>query len=118
MILFFWVLQNSEFLSKKLPRKWVKKIERFSANAQAIRSVSNWQIVIKAYLIQVIIHSVIIVAAILLSSNYILPLVEGTKFGNAFGALITLIIISPFLWALSLRRVAVKEVSILLEERK
>ena len=108
----------SEFLSKKLPRKWVKKIERFSANAQAIRSVSNWQIVIKAYLIQVIIHSVIIVAAILLSSNYILPLVEGTKFGNAFGALITLIIISPFLWALSLRRVAVKEVSILLEERK
>ena len=108
----------SGFLSKKLPRKWLKKIERYSANAQSIRSVSNWQIVIKAYLIQVIIHSVIIVAAILLSSNYILPLVEGTKFGNAFGALITLIIISPFLWALSLRRVAVKEVSILLEERK
>lgn len=108
----------SEFLSKKLPRKWVKKIERYSANAQSIRSVSNWQIVIRAYLTQVIIHSVIIVAAILLSSKYILPLVEGTKFGNAFGALITLIIISPFLWALSLRRVAVKEVSMLLEERK
>lgn len=108
----------SEFLSKKLPRKWIKKIERHSANAQAIRSVSNWQIVIKAYLTQVIIHSVIIVAAILLSSNYILPLVEGTKFGNAFGALITLIIISPFLWALSLRRVAVKEVTVLMEERK
>ncbi|MET0760340.1 MAG: TrkA C-terminal domain-containing protein, partial [Flavobacterium sp.] len=33
-------------------------------------------------------------------------------------ALITLIIISPFLWALSLRRVAVKEVAILREERK
>ena len=108
----------SEFLSKKLPRKWVKKIERYSANAQSIRSVSNWQIVIRAYLTQVIIHSVIIVAAILLSSKYILPLVEGTKFGNAFGALITLIIISPFLWALSLRRVAGKEVSMLLEERK
>lgn len=108
----------SEFLSKKLPRKWIKKIERYSANAQAIRSVSNWQIVIRAYFTQVIIHSVIIVAAILLLSKYILPLAEGIKFGNVFGLLITLIIISPFLWALSLRRVAVKEVTILMEERK
>ena len=108
----------SEFLSRKLPRRWLKKIERYSANAQSIRSVSNWQIVLKAYLTQVIIHSAVIIGAILLSSKYILPLVEGTKFGNAFGALITLFIISPFLWALSLRRVAVKEVSQLLEERK
>lgn len=108
----------SEYLAKNLPRKWTKKIERFSANAQAIKSVSNWQIVLRAYLIQVIIHSVIIVAAILLASEYILPMVEGSRFGHALGALITLVIISPFLWALSLRRVAVNEVGILMQERK
>lgn len=108
----------SEYLETKLPRKWTKKIERYSANAQSIKLVSTWQIVVRAFLIQVIIHSVIIVAVILLSSKYILPLVEGSQFGNALGALITLIIISPFLWALSLRRVAVKEVAILREERK
>jgi CPA2 family monovalent cation:H+ antiporter-2 len=108
----------SEFLAKKLPRRWIKKIERYSANAQSIRSVSNWQKVFKAYLIQVILVSVIIVATILLSSQFILPLVQGFKFGNALGALITLIVLSPFLWALSLRRVAVNEVAILMEERK
>lgn len=108
----------SEYLEKKLPRKWTKKIERYSANAQSIKSVSNWQIVVRAFLTQVIIHSVIIVAIILVSSKFILPLVKGSPFGNIFGALITLIIISPFLWALSLRRVAVKEVAILREERK
>jgi CPA2 family monovalent cation:H+ antiporter-2 len=108
----------SEFLAKKLPRRWLKKIERYSANAQAIRSVSNWQIVLRAYLSQVVIHSVIIVAVILLSSKYILPLVEGSKFGNALGALITIIVLSPFLWALSWRRVAVEEVSVLMEERR
>jgi CPA2 family monovalent cation:H+ antiporter-2 len=108
----------SEFLAKKLPRRWIKKIERYSANAQSIRSVSNWQKVLKAYLIQVILVSVIIVATILLSSQFILPLVQGFKFGNALGALITLIVLSPFLWALSLRRVAVNEVTILMEERK
>jgi CPA2 family monovalent cation:H+ antiporter-2 len=108
----------SEYLSKKLPRRWTKRIERYSANAQAIKSVSNWQIVINAYLVQVIVHSVIIVAAILLSSKYLLPLVKDFQFGNAIGALITLVVLSPFLWALSLRRVAVNEVAILLEERK
>ena len=108
----------SEFLEDKLPRKWIKRIERYSANTQAIKLASNWQIVVRAFLTQVIIHSVIIVAVILLSSKYILPLVQNLNFGNLFGALITLLIISPFLWALSLRRVAVKEVAILREERK
>jgi len=108
----------SEFLSKKLPRKWIKRIERYSANTQSIKSVSNWQKVINSYLTFVIVVSVIIVATILLSSRFILPMVENFKFGNALGALITLLFLSPFLWALSMRRVAAEEVSILMEERK
>ncbi len=108
----------SDYLEKKLPRRWIKRISRYSTNAQAIRSVSTWQVVLRAYLTQIIIHSIIIAAIILLSSEFVLPVVENSKFGNAIAALITLVIISPFLWALSLRRVAVKEVEILFEERK
>ncbi len=108
----------SGYLEKKLPRKWVKRIQLYSANTEEIKSLSNWQIVLRSYLTQVIIHSIIIVAVILLSSNFILPMVQGSKFGHAIAALITLVILSPFLWALSLRRVAVKEVYILMQERK
>jgi CPA2 family monovalent cation:H+ antiporter-2 len=108
----------SEYLEKKLPRKWLKRISRYSTNAQAIRSVSIWQVVLRAYMLQIIIHTIIITAIILLSSKFVLPLVENSKFGNAIAALITIIILSPFLWALSLRRVAVKEVEILFKERK
>ena len=108
----------SSYLEKKLPRKWVKRIQLYSANTEEIKSISNWQIVLRSYLTQVIIHSIIIVAIILLSSNFILPMVQGSKFGHAIAALITLVILSPFLWALSLRRVAVKEVGILMEEKK
>ena len=108
----------SIYLEKKLPRRWVKKIERYSANTEAIKSVSSWQILLKAYLTQVIIHSIIIVAIILLSSKYILPLVEDSRFGNAIAALITVVILSPFLWALSLRRVAVEQVQELMQVRK
>jgi CPA2 family monovalent cation:H+ antiporter-2 len=108
----------SEYLEKKLPRKWVKRIARYSANAQAIRSISTWQIVLRAYMLQIIIHTIIITAIILLSSKFVLPLVENYQFGNPIAALITIIIIAPFLWALALRRVAVKEVEILFKERK
>lgn len=106
------------YLEKKLPRKWIRRIDRYSANAQAIRSVSTWQVVIRAHLLQIVLHTIIITSVILLSSKYVLPLVENSKFGNAIAALITIVIISPFLWALSLRRVAVKEVDQLFEERK
>lgn len=108
----------SSYLEKKLPRKWVKRIQLYSANTEEIKSISNWQIVLRSYLTQVIIHSIIIVAIILLSSNFILPMVQGSKFGHAIAALITLVILSPFLWALSLRRVAVEQVGILLQEKK
>ncbi|HTG66034.1 MAG TPA: cation:proton antiporter [Flavobacterium sp.] len=108
----------SGYLEKKLPRKWIRRIDRYSANAQAIRSVSTWQVVIRAHLLQIILHTIIITSVILLSSKFVLPLVVNSKFGNAIAALITIVIISPFLWALSLRRVAVKEVDQLFEERK
>jgi len=108
----------SEILEKKLPRKWVRAIDVYSSNAQSIKSVSNWQKFIRSSITQVIIHSVIIIAIILLSSKYILPIVEDSKFGNAIAAIITLIIISPFLWAMSLRRVAVEEVNQLRHERR
>ncbi|WP_298396788.1 cation:proton antiporter [Flavobacterium sp.] len=108
----------SSFVEKKLPKKWVKRIQLYSANTEEIKSKSNWQIVLRSYLTQVVLHSIIIVAIILLSSTYLLPLVQDSKAGNVIAALITVVILSPFLWALSLRRVAVKQVQILMEEKK
>ncbi|HMI08044.1 MAG TPA: cation:proton antiporter [Flavobacterium sp.] len=108
----------SDYLVKKLPRKWTKRIERYSANAQSIKSASNWQIVLRAYITQVVIHSVIIIAITLLSTRYFLPLVITTNHGNELAAVITLVVLAPFLWALSLRRVAVNEVQELMLVRR
>ncbi|MCW2120710.1 cation:proton antiporter [Flavobacterium sp. 7A] len=108
----------SEFLEKKLPRRITKKINRYSTNAQAIRAVSTWQVVIRTHLIHIVVHTIIITSIILLCSKFVIPLVEHSKFGNAIAALITMVIISPFLYALSLRKIAVKEVASLFKERK
>ena len=111
-------LPFSEYLAHKLPRKWTKRIERYSASTQAIKTVSLWQTVINAFLIQVIVLVVIILAIILLSSRFILPLVDDYHLGNSLGALIILVILSPFLWALAFRRVAAAEVEQLMQDRK
>ncbi|WP_348800511.1 cation:proton antiporter domain-containing protein [Flavobacterium adhaerens] len=111
-------LPFSEYLANKLPRKLTKRIERYSASTQAIRTVSLWQTVINAYLIQVIALVVIILAIIILSARFLLPLVNEFHLGNSIGALITLSIIAPFLWALAFRRVATAEMEQLMQDRK
>ncbi len=108
----------AKLLHKLLPRRWTKIIERYSANAQSIRTVTTWQIVLRTFLLQVVIHTSIIVAGIVLSARFVLPLAKGTTWITILIALGTLTILSPFLYALSLRRIAVKEVQMLMKERK
>lgn len=106
------------FIEKKLPKRWVKRIEIYSANAQAIKTVSTWRKVIKDYIFQVTIHSIILVAIIQMSKRFLMPLMDDYSYGNVVTAVITFIIITPFLWALSLRRIAPNEVQELLKNKK
>jgi CPA2 family monovalent cation:H+ antiporter-2 len=80
-------------LERKLP-EMVKKIARYSTNTQAIKSATTWQVVLRTTMLQIVIHTIIITAIILLSSKFVL---ESLKFGNAIAALITIIIISHFM---------------------
>ncbi|MBQ0118040.1 MAG: cation:proton antiporter [Flavobacterium sp.] len=105
-------------INDKLPIKWKKAIENYSNNSQSIKSTSTWQVFIKSTLINVIINTVIIIAIILISQAYLLPWVSKSNFGNTIAALITLIVIMPFIWALSLKRVGGKAFDQLREERK
>ncbi|UMY65169.1 MULTISPECIES: cation:proton antiporter [unclassified Flavobacterium] len=106
------------FLQRKLPRKWLRRIERYAERTNSGKSASNWQIVIRAYLVQVLVHSVIIISLILLAGRYLLPLGEGSITGTLLVAVLTLLLLSPFLWALSMRRVATEQVNVLLQERR
>ncbi|MFD2892671.1 cation:proton antiporter [Flavobacterium chuncheonense] len=109
---------TAEIIESKLPKKWIKKIELYSANTQAIKTVSTWQKVIRAYIIQVALFSIIIFAIILLSKHLLLPIMEDIPYGNILTAIITFIVLAPFLWALSLKRVATNDVKELLKNKK
>ncbi|WP_296143802.1 cation:proton antiporter [uncultured Flavobacterium sp.] len=105
-------------LEKILPNKFIKAIESYSSSSQTIKATSNWVLFLRTSILQIIIHSVLIIAIILLSSRVFLPMVNGSQWANVAIATATLLCIAPFLYALSLRKIAVKPYEELKAENK
>lgn len=99
--LYYW-------LEKKLPMKWKLAINQYGTGAQTIQAESDWKIVLRSYLGVIIVNSVIIMALILLSEKFLLPVVGGYIANNTTASVITsfitLIVMAPFMWALAIRR--------------
>lgn len=103
------------FLERNLPKKWVAGINRYSSSTAGISSLSDWKILLKAYTFNTIIHSVILIAIVFLGSRYLKPfitehIINGNN-GLIISLVITLIIMTPFLWALAIRRMEKKAYS-------
>lgn len=90
-----------------LPKKWKENLDRYSAATQSVSALSNWQLFVRKYIGNTVVHTILSVAVILLSSNYLYPFLqeqsEGALWGTLLTIVITLIVISPFLHALSFR---------------
>lgn len=97
------------FLARILPQKWIDAINRYSSSTAGITTLSDWKILLRSYVFNTIIHSVVIISIIFLSYRYVLPFVA-SHFANEKGVrfisvTISFILMSPFLWALSIRRI-------------
>jgi monovalent cation:H+ antiporter-2, CPA2 family len=92
------------FIEKILPDKWHQQLTAYSAGAEKIKDVSDWKKLIRFYVMNVIVFSVVIITIILLSTHYFYPVLAGYKWGRVITATLTLVMLSPFLWALAFRR--------------
>ncbi|MBG6236822.1 CPA2 family monovalent cation:H+ antiporter-2 [Pedobacter sp. CAN_A7] len=104
-----------EFIERRLPRKWIAGINRYSTSTAGITTLSDWKVFLRAYTFGVIIHSVILIALVFLGSRMLQPfvaenLIDGQN-GTIVSLLLTLMIMIPFLWALALRRMERKAYS-------
>ena len=107
-----YLIKSSEsfylFLERSLPKKWVAGLQRYSSSTAGITTLSDWKILLKAYTTNTVIHSVILVALVFLGSRYIQPFITEHIFNGDRGIItslvLTLILMTPFLWALSIRR--------------
>lgn len=91
-------------IEKILPQKWKKVLSRYNVEAQNITEISDWKKILRFYFVNIILFSVIIITVILLSTQYIAPYFSGYKWGQVITVGISLVILSPFLWALAFRR--------------
>jgi monovalent cation:H+ antiporter-2, CPA2 family len=87
-----------------LPRKWKAHLTKYSVGAQNVTEKSDWKKVLRSYLNNVIIFSVIIIAIILLSTRFVAPMFTEYGLSQVITVIVTLITLSPFLWALAFRR--------------
>ena len=95
-----------ESIDKRLPEKWRKSLNRYSSEATTITATSDFQQVLKSFLINGVLFSVIIGAIVFLSSNYVKPWVAANTdyaFGGITAAVLTLLFMAPFLWGLVVR---------------
>ncbi|WP_406823908.1 cation:proton antiporter [Pedobacter sp. KACC 23697] len=108
-----YLIKSSEgfynFLNRVLPQKWLDAIQRYSSSTAGITTLSDWKILLRAYIFNTIIHSVVIIAIIFLTSRFLQPFMVKNITNGLPSILISVgisfILMSPFLWALSIRRI-------------
>ncbi|SDB85310.1 cation:proton antiporter domain-containing protein [Williamwhitmania taraxaci] len=88
----------------RLPQNIKNLLAKYSLGTQNISEVSDWKKVLRFYLINVIVFSVIIVFIIILSTKYLEPLFSGYEWSRVITVMVSLAVLAPFLWALAFRR--------------
>jgi CPA2 family monovalent cation:H+ antiporter-2 len=107
-----YLIKSSEpfylFLERTLPKKWVAGLQRYSSSTAGITTLSDWKILLRAYSFNTVIHSVILVALVFFGARYIQPFITGHIINGDRGIIaslvLTLVLMAPFIWALSIRR--------------
>jgi CPA2 family monovalent cation:H+ antiporter-2 len=110
------------FLENKLPKRWVNSLNRYSTSSQQLSAYSEWRELLHGYFINSVIQVVLIGALIFVSQKYLHPLVAGlfssSLVGDITSTVITLVLMVPFIWALSIRRIRKEAYSNLWLNRK
>lgn len=96
------------FIERTLPGQWFKAINNYAHSAQTIKAEKNWKKVFKTYSSIVLINGTISVVLILLSINYLKPLLQGfinnPQLVNFTTFVITFLFTFPFLWGVMARK--------------
>ncbi|MEJ8804494.1 cation:proton antiporter [Pontibacter sp. H249] len=92
-------------IERMLPEQWKNKLDTYSSGAQTIGAASDWKLVLQAYIRNMVIYSVIIIAIALLSARFLDPIIREVLTNGTWGDIVTVLItfafMAPFLWALA-----------------
>lgn len=96
------------FLERLLPGNWVKNLNSYSVSTQNIQAESAWKTVLKSYATIGVTNSIMLLALLYISLNFVFPWVnaniEDSLTASIIGLIISLGTAAPFLWALMAKR--------------
>lgn len=97
-----------QFIDRQLPQKWRNRFNRYSAGMQQIPADADWKKVIRAYMGVIVLNSVVILAGIFISVQFLDPLLvvkmKNDLLAHLLSILLTLLVTSPFIWALTIKK--------------
>ncbi|KYP13440.1 cation:proton antiporter [Flavihumibacter sp. CACIAM 22H1] len=97
-----------KWLDKTLPLKWRNRLNRYSTGAQQIPADADWKMVFQTYFYAIVLNSVIILATIFLAVKFLDPwlvaLLNQPITAHIVTVLVTLLVASPFIWALTIKK--------------
>ena len=99
-----------QFIERNLPKRLLKVLNNYSNSTQNIQAESDWKKVMKAYLTITLTNGIILLALMLLTTNFFIPFlnrnIENPITRSIIGLAVSIIIAAPFLWALMAQKPA------------
>jgi len=93
-----------EWIMRRLPEKWVERIERYSLDTEKMNANPKWHNITKEYIRIILINTIILIAIILLFRFTLIPFVnrniEDPLYQNTIVIGLATLISAPFLWAI------------------
>lgn len=109
-----WAEPFYNWIEPHLPARLTYLLERYSKQESVVSEEREiWKAVLGRYAWRVILYSSLLIAIIIVSNNYVAPIVDdviGAEWGGIVTAVATLSVMSPFLLALSLPSIKRSEV--------
>src|SRR5690606_39061953 len=98
----------SDWLERIMPGRWIRAIERYAHQADQVKETSAWRLLLRSYLTNLGVFSVLCLALVLGAGPAFIGLF-GDHFmgmdGRMLAGLATFLLVLPFIWAMSLRRI-------------
>lgn len=96
-----------DFVDRHLPEKWKSFLTRYSSSSTTLNHESLWKRLIFALVRITVVYSIICIAVIALSFRFLVPLCQEHLpgiWGSLTAAFVTLLVMSPFLRAIMIKK--------------
>lgn len=98
----------AEKLAKRLPKRWSHALERYGHQADQVKETSAWRSLLRSYLLNLVVFAVLCIATIFVVGPA-MTVLFGDGFlglnGQFWSGMATFILVLPFIWAMSFRRI-------------